>query len=153
MTTEKETEFGFEDTGKKDVADKGDIKTEALTDKVKTGLKKQEIKTDLQSDAGTGPAPTGTMTKDVPQMIFRIGASLIGCPKFELTEKEAEDVATHLNILIPMQGKIVSVVFILLIVLNKVYTCMDAIKAKLGTNNDQIPDGTKAPADLPEQIG
>jgi hypothetical protein len=149
--TEKDTEFGFEVTKEMPVADRGDIKTEKMIQKSTDTVMKEKIDSAVRGDLGAEKPRKGGMTKDVPQMVFRVAGSLIGCKKFELSDEEADQMATHLNILIPVEGKMVSVVFILLITLNKVYGCLDQIKAKFGAVPDDLQAGQQKP-NLPEQM-
>lgn len=122
-------EIGFEDKGNIDVTEKGDIRTEKLVSEVSKNLTRKQIKEEIEGESGA-VQKKGSMTKDVPQLMFKIGAKFIGCPNFELDENDAQTFATHLNILFPVEGKITSVIVLLMITINKVYICMDAIQAK-----------------------
>jgi len=141
----------FKDLGKIAIPDKGDIKTERIVADVEKKIAKEQIEGAVREDTGTAPEKKGQLTKDVPQMAFRVIASVIECKKFELDDTEAQTVAANLNILLPLDGKIVAVFVILLIVLNKVYVCMDAIKAKATKPGNLEPEQPKR-ADLPPQI-
>jgi len=142
-------EIGFEDKGTIQIPEKGDVREEKIISDVSKGIQRDQIKTKLTEESGTAPEKKGTLTKDVPQVLFKMGARLIECPKFELDDQEAQTMATHLNILIPLEGKMVSLVVILMIVVNKVYVCMDAIKKK--ANKGALEE--EKPADkLPEAI-
>jgi hypothetical protein len=136
-------EVSFEDLGAVPVPPKGDIKTEALVDKVTAKIEREEVETVVRKETGTEKEkPKTPIPPDVPKMIFRIVARAIECPRFELDEEEARTVAHHLTILIPFEGKIISVVVILMVIANKTLTCMDAIKKKFAP---------KPPADVPEK--
>lgn len=124
-------EMGFEDKGNIIVPEKGDVRTEKMVSDVKKGITKDQIKDELKQESGAVEPKKGSLTKDVPQLMFKVVAKTINCPKFELDDSEAQTMATHLNILLPIEGKVASVVVILMITINKVYTCMDAITAKL----------------------
>lgn len=122
-------EISFEHKPDIKVPDKGDVRQERVIESIEKKMNREQTEAELRGEAGEEPKEKkGSLTKDVPQMIFRICGGFIDCKKFELTDDEAQIMATHLNILLPLEGKIVSVVVILMIVLNKVYQCMDAIK-------------------------
>ena len=144
----------FEHTG--DIANiplKDDVKTNKAiadeTDRINR-TRVQETVRIAMGEQPEKPKPQGTMTKDCPQIVFRIIAGVIGCEKFNLDDNEAATMAEHLNVLIPLSGKAASVVIILMITLNKVYVCMDAIKAKLGRRAgiEQQPDKPQLPEPL-----
>jgi len=139
---EKDT-AGFQHTGDiKDIPIKDDVKTSRIiadeTDKITAEKIRSAVRTNAGEEPKSKAEPVGTMTKDAPQLVFRLVGGFIGCKKFELDDTEAQTVATHLNILIPMSGKLASLVVIIMITLNKVYICMDAIQAKLGKKNDML---------------
>ena len=136
-------EVSFEDLGAVPVPPKGDIKTEAVIDKVTAKIEREEVETVVRKDTGTEKEkPKAPIPPDVPKMIFRIVAHAIECPKFELDDEEARTVAHHLTILIPFEGKIISLIVILMVVANKTLTCMEAIKKKFAP---------KPPADVPDK--
>lgn len=136
---------------KKDVAipEKGDIRTEKMVADAERKVQKDQIKGAVEEKEGVAKEKVGTLTHDVPQMGFRVIAGVIDCKRFELSEDEARIFAHHLNILLPLEGKVVSVFVLLMIVLNKVYICMDAIKRM---QNKGSIDETKKAADLPPQM-
>jgi len=135
-------EIGFKDLGNKDVPDKGDIKEERMEEQIVQKITKEEKEKEIRKETGTEPPAKGSFTKDVPQLVFRFIGSTIPCQKFELTDSEAETFAEHLNILIPLEGKLASVVVLIMITINKVYQCMDAIRARSKPNLD-IEKGEK----------
>ena len=124
-------EVSFEDLGPVEVPAKGDLKTEAIKDKVEAKITREVVEAEVRQDTGTEKAkPSTPIPPDVPIMCFKMVAKVIECPRFELDDEEARIVARHLTILIPFEGKIISVIVILMVVLNKTFTCMDAIKKK-----------------------
>jgi hypothetical protein len=137
---------------KKDIPipEKGDIRTEKMIADAEKKVKKDAITGAVEEKEGVAKEKVGTLTHDVPQMGFRVIAGVIDCKKFELSEDEARIFAHHLNILLPLEGKVVSVFVILMIVLNKVYICMDAIK-RLQNKGALEPQQPKQ-AELPEQL-
>lgn len=144
----------FEHTGDiKDVPPKDDVKESKIIDSEVNKIEADRIKENVRRSMGEAgpeePKPVGTMTKDCPQLVFRLIGGFIGCKKFELDDAEANTMAAHLNILIPMSGKLASVVIILMITLNKVYLCLDAIKAKMSKEPVEEKD-KKEP--LPEPL-
>ena len=148
-------EIGFIDVGKSDVADKGNVVEEKMRADITKKIQKEGIETEVRQETGTEKtAASGSFTKDVPQLMFRIIADVIECPKFRLDDSEAATFAQHLNILLPLDGKIASLVVILMITLNKVFACLDAIKKKFGGSVADRPDELKKPEGekLPEQM-
>lgn len=123
-------EVAFKDLGNKDIPDKGNIREEKVEEDIGKKIFKEEKEKEIRGETGTEPPAKGSFTKDVPQLAFRIVSELIPCPKFQLSDDEAKTMATHMNILLPLEGKLASVVVILMITLNKVFTCLDAIRAR-----------------------
>lgn len=148
------SEISFEHKPDKTVPDKGNIREEEMTEDIAAKLKKQQLEKDMKVAAGVEPEKEkkGSFTKDVPQLLFRFGAAAIPCPKFNLTDEEAQTFAYHLNILLPIEGKLASIVVIVMITLNKVYQCLDAIQARAKPkpmpNNEP---GFEKPAPEPEK--
>ena len=134
-------EIKFEHKGNIEIPDKGDIKTEKIVADVEQKINREKIEGAVRQDTGTAPEKKGTLTKDVPQAAFRIIAGVIDCPKFMLTDDEAASFAANLNILIPLEGKLAALMVLILITLNKVWTCLDAIKLKFGRRGslDEMP--------------
>ena len=143
-------EIEFKDLGKIPIPDKGDVKTEKMTAEIEKKITKEQLEGQIREDTGTAPEKKGTLTKDVPQMAFRIIGGFIDCKRFELSEDEAQIFATHLNILLPLEGKVISLFIILMIVLNKVYLCLDKIKA-MQNKGGLEPEQPKR-VDLPEPL-
>lgn len=149
---EKDTP-SYQDTGEiKDVPVKDDVKTSKVIADEMDKINKDKIVGAVRTAAGieAKPEPVGTMTKDAPQIVFRLIGGVIGCKKFELDDAEAATMAAHLNILIPLSGKVASLVIILMITLNKVYICLDAIKAKFAQTS--IGEESEKRPDLPEPL-
>lgn len=128
-------EIKFDHKGNVPVPEKEDPVTAKMTSEINKKIQKEGIESQVRQDTGTEKTATktGTMTKDVPQVVFKIAAGMIPCKRFELTEEEAQLMATNLNILIPVEGKIMALLVIILITLNKVYACLDVLKSKMGT--------------------
>lgn len=146
-------DIGFTDLGDKKIPDKGEIRTEQMTEDIEKKLTKQQLEKQIKTDAGIEPEriAKGSFTKDVPQLLFRFGAAAIPCPKFNLTDEEAQTFATHLNILLPIEGKLASIVVIVMITLNKVYQCMDAIQARRTPAASKMPNDTPGFAEPPKE--
>jgi hypothetical protein len=147
-------EIGFNDEGSIEIPDKGDMKTEAIVDQTKTKILREQIEGEVRQETGTEKEkPKTPIPADVPKLCFRMVAKYIECPKFEIDDDEARTIAHHLTILIPIEGKLISVIVILMVVVNKVIVCMDAIKRKMqGDVKDDLKPGDKANPDLPELI-
>jgi len=144
-------DISFEDKGKIEIPDKGDIREEKMVEQSKKTIEKEAIDQAVREELGAekGQAARGSFTKDVPQLVFRFCAKAIDCPRFELDDQEAQTFATHLNIVLPIGGKAASFVILIMITLNKVVICLDAIKKKFSP-----PPLEREPArpDLGEQI-
>jgi hypothetical protein len=126
-----ENEVSFQDLGNVPVPEKGDIREEARVDRVTEKIAREEVEKAVRQETGTEKEkPKTPIPPDVPIICFKIAARFIECPKFELDEEEARILAHHLTILIPFEGKIISVIVILMVVANKVLACTDAIKKK-----------------------
>lgn len=142
-------EISFENKGNIEIPDKGDIRQERVVEGVKKTIQREQIDQVVREAEGAEKKQAkGSFTKDVPQLIFKIGAKQINCPRFELTEQEAETFAEHLNIVLPVSGKAASIVILIMITLNKVFICMDAIKEKMQPKIEREPPRQ----DLPEQL-
>lgn len=79
-------------------------------------------------------------------------ADFIDCPKFNLSDEEAGIVAKHLTILLPFEGWMVSAIVILMVIINKVIICMDAIKKKFGKEKPENAPESKDPRDLVKSV-
>jgi hypothetical protein len=142
-------DISFEIKKPVDIPEKGDPVTEKMIQDINKKIQKEGLEGEIREATGTEKEGKKTgVTKDVPQVIFRIIAAQIPCKKFELDDNEAETIAANLNILLPLDGKIAAILVITLIVLNKVYICLDAINAKMGKKKPDEEIGAK----LPEQI-
>ena len=141
-------EIKFEHKGNIEIPAKGDPVTEKMIQDINKKIQKEGLEGEIRESTGTekDATKTGGFTKDVPQVVFRIIAHEIPCKNFELTENEAQIMATNLNILVPVDGKIAALIIIVLIILNKVYICLDAIKAR------GKPAEEKPKEQLPPQI-
>jgi len=143
-------EIKFEHKGNIAIPEKGDPVTEKMIQDINKKIVKEGLEGEIREATGTEKESSkkGNITKDVPQVVFRIIAAQIPCKKFELDDSEAETIAANLNILLPVDGKIAALIIIVLIVLNKVYVCLDAINARKG----KLPADEKKDVTLPEQI-
>ena len=113
-----------------DVSDKLDAETEHMRKQAENSVNRSIMRKEIEAEKGVAPEKRGTLTKDTPKAMFRLGAGFIGCDKFNLSDDEATIYANSLNVLFPVEGKIIAVCNIILITLGKVLTCMDAIKKK-----------------------
>jgi len=143
------TEISFENKGNIEVPDKGDIRTEKMVEASKKAVDREQIDAEVRKELGAekGEAAKGSFTKDVPQLVFNLAAKWIDCPRFALDDQEAQTFATHLNIVLPIGGKAASVVILIMITLNKVLLCMDAIKAKFAPPQIEKPERRNEPGE------
>jgi hypothetical protein len=135
--------IAFTDKGAVQVPEKEDIIEGGVRAGISRKLLKERVEGELRAEEGQdvgGATKKGGMTKDTPQVIFRLIGKVIQCPKFELDDQDATLMATNLNILLPLDGKIAALVIVIMITVNKVVICFDAI-ARLFAK--------KPPADLP----
>jgi len=150
---EKDTP-SFEHTGDiKDVPKKDDVKTSKVIADEMDKINKEKTVDAVRVSMGEEPKKAevvGTMTKDVPQLIFKLAAGFIDCKRFELDDSEAQTMVTHLNVLLPLSGKAASIVIILMITLNKVLMCIDSIRAKMGAAPAEAAGEKRT--DLPEPL-
>jgi hypothetical protein len=158
MGCRRMADISFDHLPDKKIPDRGEIRTEQMTEDIEKKLTKQQLEKQIKTDAGLEPEKVvkGSFTKDVPQLLFRFGAAAIPCPKFNLTDEEAQTFATHLNILLPLEGKLASIVVIVMITLNKVYQCMDAIQArskpKLANDAPGFEEKPQEPEKKPNEV-
>jgi hypothetical protein len=137
------TDVSFQHLPDKTIPDKGNIREEEMTEDITRKIDKQEMEKDIRKATDTEPEKDkkGSFTKDVPQLAFRFVAVLIPCPKFNLSDEDATVFAEHLNILVPIGGKYASVIVLTMIILNKVFVCMDAIQARSKPKMDNEQPG------------
>jgi hypothetical protein len=154
MTAEDEN-IAFTDKGKVEVPPRNDVIEEKLRSEIGKKLLKENIEGELRAEDGQEPAKKkGGMTKDTPQVIFKLVGKIIQCPKFELDDGEAQLMATNLNILLPLDGKMAALVIVLMITINKCYQCFDALSRMFGPKAPEpMKTLQKQPSEpLPEQI-
>jgi len=134
---------------------KDDVKTNKAiadeTDRVNRARIQEKVRISM-GEQPAEPKPVGTMTRDCPQLIFRLAAKVIGCKQFELDDAEAQTMATQLNVLIPLSGKMAAFVVVMMITLNKVFICYDAIMRKFRKEPAEAKEAVAKPEELPEPL-
>jgi hypothetical protein len=75
-------DIAFDHLPDKKIPDRGEIRTEQMTEDIEKKLTKQQLEKQIKTDAGLEPEKVakGSFTKDVPQLLFRFGAAAIPCP-------------------------------------------------------------------------
>jgi len=142
-------EISFKDEGKIEVPEKGNVIEEKMAATVRKKIMQENIDATIREEEGAEKVqPKGSFTKDVPQMAFKICAKLINCPKFELSDEEAQTFSTHLNIVLPISGKVASLVVLVMITMNKVLACMDAIQKRLAPKLEKTVEEPALPPQL-----
>lgn len=150
--TEKD-EVSFEVVTDAEVPDRADVNETQMHDAVKSAVDRAEARKQEMKDRGiAGAERKGTLAPEMPKALFSIVAGFIDCQKFNLDDTQAKIYADSLNVLFPVEGKIVAVLNLLIITAGKCVTCYDAIKRKFaGAPKDElIPAEQKK--DLPEQL-
>lgn len=74
---------------------------------------------------------TEKVSPGFPKMLFAIGSNILECPKFNLSDAEAEAFADNLSILMPrLNSKVWAVISIVSTIGWKISVCKDAVQSK-----------------------
>ena len=120
----------FEHLGDIPIPEKPDMQRQAMKTQVEHKLMKEDVEKEVRQETGAVPEKKGTLSPDMPKALFSIAAGFVECPKMNLDEDQAKIYADSLNVLFPVEGKIVALLNIIIITAGKVVTCWDAIKKK-----------------------
>jgi len=121
--------IGFEDTPDKVLPVYEDVDTTKKKIVEKLEKKQEQVRIEAEMGMEAPPKSADSVPKELPAMVFRVGAKALKCDNFLLDEEEAKTLAKHLSNLIGAQNsKMYSVFIIIVIVLGKFYNCMDALK-------------------------
>ena len=135
-------EIGFERIDDKIVPNTfQDSDTQKMRTDAMKKLEKNQVEQQVRAEAGLTEIPKTpeSIPKELPKVVFQVGAKIIGCDKFQLTDDEAKMFAKHLSIIIgPVTTKIYSVIIILIVTISKVSDCTGKIKSKFSKNKDGI---------------
>lgn len=104
-------------------------------------LEKAQMDKTVRAEAGITEIPKEpeSIPKELPQLAFKLGSKVIACEKFKLDDEEARILAKHLSIIVgSINSKIYSIIIVVVIVISKVTSCMDAIKSKFGKRKENI---------------
>ncbi len=140
--TDKE-EIAFE-TGKipeKSISQMMDSDIEKMKNESIRKLEKNQIDKQVRAEAGITEIPKEpeSVPKELPSLLFVIGSKILKCEKFKLDDDEAKIMGRHMSIVLgSMSSKMYSVIIIIVVVVSKVVTCMDAIQKKLHPPDKQI---------------
>ena len=138
------SEIGYEKQTDKEVPETFvDAEHEKMKGNAIRKLEQSQADQEVRAEAGITEIPKApeSIPKELPKIIFQVGAKMIRCEKFELTPDEAKDMAKHLSIVIgPVSSKVYSVCIIVIIVVSKVTDCFGKIKDKFTRNKDRDED-------------
>ena len=133
------SEIEFELTQEKPVDTPIDANEKANRDAAIKKLEKTQTDKQVRAEAGIIEIPKEPeqIPKELPKYLFRSGAKVIGCPKFNIDDDEAKLLAKHISILTGnINSKIFSLIIILIVVISKVVECMEAFKNKFGKKKE-----------------
>lgn len=97
-------------------------------------IEKKKLESEIKEQIGDEEEESkkDVITPDVPKMLFAFGARALQCERFKLSDAEAKLMSDNINSILPnVNSKLFSVIIIILVILSKVFNCMEAIKAKL----------------------
>jgi len=138
------SELGYEKQPDKEVPDTfTDAEHQKMKAKAVSKLEQAQADQEVRTEAGITEIPKApeSIPKELPKLVFKMGAKIIRCDKFELTPDETKDVAKHLSIIIgPVSSKVYSMCIIVIIVVSKVNDCFGKIKDKFSRNKDREDD-------------
>lgn len=138
------SEIGFDKQVPKEVPETfDDAEHQKLKRDAVKKLDRAQADQEVRAEAGITEIPKApeAIPKELPKLMFHVGAKIIHCEKFELEKDEAATVAKHLSIIIgPVSSKIYSVIIISMVAMSKVSDCFGKISDKLHKKNrDEDP--------------
>lgn len=138
------SEIGYEKQSDKEVPQTfEDAEHQQMKGKAIRKLEQSQADQEVRAEAGITEIPKApeSIPKELPKLMFKVGAKIIRCEKFELEPDEAKDMAKHLSIIIgPVSSKVYSVAIICIIIVSKVNDCFGKIKDKFTRNKDRDED-------------
>lgn len=147
-----ENDIGFDTSSDVPLGDIADDEKEVMMDSVKGSIEKEQMRKKVRADMGMTdtPKPAESIPPELPKMMFKIGAKIIGCDRFNLDPEEAKTFAKHASIIIgPVNSKIYSIFMVTIILLSKVNDCWnkakDLLKGKKGEKKeDKFDEATES---------
>jgi len=127
-------EIGYEEGEMKVTPKIQDAELQKLRTEAIKRLEKAQVDKQIRAEAGLTEIPKEpeSIPKELPKMVFKLGAKIISCEKFNLDEEEAKVLAKHLSILIgAISSKWYSAIIIIIIVISKISDCFTGIKKML----------------------
>lgn len=123
------------------------------TDSVEKTIEKKVILKELEKDIKqevTGETKPLTVKesvpKEIPDMIFKAGAKIIGCPLFILDNDESVLMAKHFSNIVGQQSsKLYSILIIFIVVISKISGCIGAINNKVKGLTKKDDKGNQIP--------
>jgi hypothetical protein len=109
-----------------------DSRKAKMMEQVTEQLERKLLKKEKAQEMGLGPdGEEMEVPPEVPKLAFVVGANVLSCPKFELTDSEANLMSKCLTILFPrIQSKVYAVIVIVSITAYKLSACTEAIRSK-----------------------
>ena len=94
-------------------------------------IEKQQIEEKVRDDLGIDKViAIAPVPKEIPWLIFRFGAKILQCEKFNLDDDEAAVLAKHFTVLceaLQFKSWVWSLFIIMLVLISKLVQCKDAI--------------------------
>lgn len=140
-------EISFTDSADIETAELTDEATENMRDSVVGAIEREQMQKNVRAEMGITEKPTAaeSVPPELPKMVFSIGAKVIGCDKFNLDEKEASTMATHLSIIVgPMNSKLYSLFIIISISISKVCDCWKKAKGLFNKSGGEVKEFDEA---------
>lgn len=138
------SEIGYEKQGNKEVPETFiDAEHEDMKDKAVHKLQQNQADQEVRAEAGITeiPKPVESIPKELPKLVFSIGAKAIHCEQFKLTPEEATMMAKHLSIIVgPISSRIYSGIIILMVTGSKISDCFGKISSKFSRNKNRDED-------------
>jgi len=127
-------EIEYEEGEKKVTPKIMDAELQKLRNESIKKLEKTQVDKQVRAEAGMTEIPKEpeSIPKELPKMVFKLGAKTISCEKFELDDEEAKVMAKHLSILVgALSSKWYSLIIIIIILISKISDCFTGIKKLL----------------------
>ena len=139
-------EIGYEEGEMKITPKIQDAEIQKLRNESIKKLEKAQVDKQVRAEAGLTEIPKEpeSIPKELPKMVFKLGAKVIACEKFNLDEEESKVLAKHLSILIgAISSKWYSAIIIIIIVISKISDCFTGIKKMLKREKKEKTEETE----------
>lgn len=127
-------EISYSEGAKKVTPEMQDAEIEEMKQASLRKIEQAQMDAKTRAEAGLTDIPKTpeSVPKELPKMMFKVGAKIISCERFNLDDEEAKVMAKHLSILIgAVSSRWYSVIIIFIILISKISDCWSGLKKAL----------------------